>query len=64
LPGKSGKAGPDNDREPGDRPVTIFNAFDGGSTEGVMMNYRNGAAGPAAVFALPCGGAEYQGALK
>jgi hypothetical protein len=50
LPCKPGKADPDNDREPGDRPVTHFNAFDGGSTEGIVMSYRNHAAGPA--FAL------------
>jgi hypothetical protein len=34
--------------------VTRFNAFDGGSTEGVAMNYRNEAAGSAVVFALRC----------
>jgi vitamin B12 transporter len=34
--------------------VTCFNTFDGGSTEGVMMRYRNFAAGAAAVFAWSC----------
>jgi vitamin B12 transporter len=55
---KSGKADPDNDREPGDRPVTSFNSFDGGSTEGVMMRYRACAAGPAVVVALSFLGGE------
>ena len=40
--------------------MTCFNTFDGGSTEGVMMRYRNFAAGVAvvfasSVFALSCG---------
>lgn len=34
--------------------MTSFNSFDGGSTEGVTMSYRDYAAGPAAVFALSC----------
>ena len=38
--------------------MTIFNSFDGGSTEGVTMRYRTCAAGPAVVFALSFIGGE------
>src|SRR6185312_14637600 len=52
MPCMLGKADSDNGREPGDRPVTHFNAFDGGSAERVVMNFPKWAAGPAACVAL------------
>lgn len=52
MPCMFGKADSDNGREPGDRPVTHFNAFDGGSAERVVMNFPKWAAGPAACVAL------------
>ncbi len=48
------EGGSRDDREPGDRPLTGINSFDGGSAEGVAMGFRNCAAGSAAIVALAC----------